>query len=143
MKGVFTVRNWFILFTTTFTITVLVLSAVTWLNHNMLPFDNRYVLAIGISSALLSLFLNVTSRLQRESILFTVITDILFIFIIVFTSTVIIGIHQINIRSAITIFLLVITIYIIITLIYLFLLRKEADNMNEKIKKWRTKNVDS
>lgn len=136
-------RNWFILFTTTFTITTLVLALTSLSIPDMAGFDNSYVVLIAITSALLSLFMNVTSKLQRENMIFTVSIDIIFIFTIVFSSSVIIGIHPISLSNVILTALLVIFIYIIITLIYFFLLTKEAKDMNRKIIEWRKKHVDS
>lgn len=136
-------RSWFILFTTTFTITTLVLALTSLANPYMVGFDNRYVVFIAITSALLSLFIIMTSKLQRENFFITAIIDILFIFTIVFSTSVIIGIHPISVENVLLTSLLVIFIYIIITLIYYFILTKEAEDMNKKINEWRKKHVDS
>lgn len=135
-------RSWFI-FTTTFTITTLVLAVTTWFISDMADFNSRYVLLVAIISGLLSLFMNVTYRLQRENMILTVTTDIIIIFTVVFSAAVIIGTLPISVGNVILTFLLVVLIYIIITLIYFFILAKEADDMNKKILEWRNKHVDS
>src|SRR5690625_1629183 len=136
-------RNWFILFTTTFTITTLVLAVTISLLH-LEAFDGRYVLMLAIISALISLFMfvDLPSNLQIQSLFLTVLLDIAFIFTIVFVTSVIIGLHSINLINFMITLSLVIIIYIIITLIYLFILTKEAEDMNKKIKDWRDKYVD-
>lgn len=134
-------RNWFVLFTTTFTITTLVLVVATSLLH-LEPFDGRYVLMLAIISVLLSFFMNLPSRLQMQSLFLTILLDIAFIFTIVFVTSVIIGLHSINLINFMITLSLVIIIYIIITFIYLFILTKEAEDMNKKIKDWRGKHVE-
>ena len=136
-------RNWFVLFTTTFTITTLVLAVAISLLH-LEAFDIRYVLMLAIISALISLFMfmDLPSRLQIQSLFLTVLLDIAFIFTIVFVTSVIIGIHSIHLINFIITLSLVIIIYIMITLIYLFILTKEAEDMNKKIIEWRNKHVE-
>ena len=136
-------RNWFVLFTTTFTITTLVLSVAISLLH-LEAFDIRYVLMLAIISALISLFMfmDLPSRLQIQSLFLTVLLDIAFIFTIVFATSVIIGIHSIHLINFMITLSLVIIIYIMITLIYLFILTKEAEDMNKKIIEWRNKHVE-
>lgn len=135
-------RNWFILFTTTFTMTILILAMTTRL-LNIQSFDIRHVVLVAILSALLAVFMNLPSRLKIESLFFTVLLDITFIFTVVFGTSVIIGLHQIDLANFIITLSLVIIIYIIITLIYLFILTKEAEDMNKKINDWRNKHADS
>lgn len=134
-------RNWFILFTTTFTITTLILAVTTSL-LNMASFDSRYVLLLAFLSLILSLFMKMPSRLKIESLFLTILLDITIIFIIIFTTSVILGLHQIDLTNFIITLSLVIIIYIIIRLIYLFILTKEAKDMNEKINDWRSKHVE-
>jgi len=136
-------RNWFVLFTTTFTITTLVLAVTISLLH-LEAFDGRYVLMLAVISALISLFMfmDLSSRLQIQSLFLTVLLDISCIFTVVFVTSVIIGLHSINLINFMITLSLVIIIYIIITLIYLFILTKEAEDMNKKIKDWRDKYVD-
>lgn len=134
-------RNWFILFTTTFTITTLILAVATSL-LNIGAFNSQYVLLMAIISALLALFMNMPKKIKIENMFLNALLDIVFIFIIVFTISIVIGLHQIDLINFIISLSLVIIIYIIITLIYLFILTKEAEDMNKKIREWRNKHVD-
>ncbi len=134
-------RNWFILFTTTFTITTLILAIATSL-FNMEAFNSQYVLLLAIISALLSLFMNMHNKIIIENVFLNALLDIIVIFIIVFTTSIIMGLHQVDFINIVISLSLVIIIYIIITLIYLFILTKEAEDMNKKISEWRNKHVD-
>src|SRR5690625_1694482 len=115
-------RNWFVLFTTTFTITTLVLAVAISLLH-LEAFDIRYVLMLAIISALISLFMfmDLPSRLQIQSLFLTVLLDIAFIFTIVFATSVIIGIHSIHLINFMITLSLVIIIYIMIYFIFFFI----------------------
>lgn len=136
-------RNWFILFATSFTITTLVLSVITWLIPDIAEFDSRYVILVAITSALLSIFMQVFNQLAIENIFLNIAIDIIFIFTVVCITGIIIQLYQITLGNILLILLLVIFIYAVITLIYLFILKVEAENMNEKIANWRDKHVDS
>lgn len=130
-------RNWFVLFSTTFTMTILVL-----VNVNSGGFDNQYILLLAMLSALLSFYSNMSNKLQIKSSLLHALLDIFIITAIVYAATVIILNQSINLSSFIFTLLVVIVIYYIIKLIYFFILTKEAENMNKKIKNWRKKHVD-
>lgn len=136
-------RNWFILFATSFTITTLVLSVITWLIPDMAQFDNRYVVLVAITSAVLSVFMHLFNQLAIESVALNILIDIIFIFTIVFLTGIIIQLYEMTLGNIVFIMLLVIFIYTVITLIYLFILKIETENMNEKIADWRGKHVDS
>ncbi|HLR42663.1 MAG TPA: hypothetical protein VK067_05385 [Pseudogracilibacillus sp.] len=136
-------RNWFILFATSFTITTLVLSVITWLIPDMTQFDNRYVVLVAITSAVLSIFMHVFNQLAIENIFLNIVIDIVFIFTVVFVTGIIIQLYKVTLGNFLLILFLVIFIYTVITLIYLFILKIETENMNEKIANWRDKHVDS
>jgi len=136
-------RNWFILFATTFTITTIVLTITTWLVPFMSPFDSRYIIFQAIASALISLFILLFNHFPIEHIAVQMLIDILSIFIIVYVTGMIINLIPLNFLSFILTLSLVVTMYIIITLIYLFILKKEAEDMNEKISQWRKKHARS
>lgn len=136
-------RNWFILFATSFTITTLVLSVITWLIPDIAQFDSRYVVLVAITSAILSVFMHLFNQLAIENIFLNIAIDIIFIFTVVFVTGIIIQLYKMTLGNFVLILLLVIFIYAIITLIYLFILKVEAENMNEKIANWRDKHVDS
>lgn len=136
-------RNWFILFATTFTISVLSLTISTSFIASLPLFSSQYVILLAISSALISLFLLLVNRLPIENVLLTTVIDILFIFIIVYGTGIIINFIPITLIKVIIVLALVIVIYILITLIYMFILKKEAEDMNKKILQWRHKHVES
>lgn len=136
-------RNWFILFATSFTITTLVLSVITWLIPDIAQFDSRYVVLVAITSAILSVFMHLFNQLAIENIFLNIAIDIIFIFTVVFVTGIIIQLYKMTLGNFVLILLLVIFIYAIITLIYLFILKIETENMNEKIADWRDKHVDS
>ncbi len=135
-------RDWFILFATTFTITTLTVSVSSWLISDMQVFGNQYILFLAISSALLALCLNLFHKLSIESYLLTIVLDLAIIFTIVFTSGVMLQLYPLHIEPAVITFVLVVIIYFIITLIYHFILMKEAEDMTKKITDWRNKHVD-
>lgn len=134
-------RDWFILFATTFTITTLIVSVSSWLISDMQSFDNQYILFLAISSALLALCLHLFRKLTIESYLLTIILDLVIIFTVVFMSGVMTQLYPLHIEPAVITFVLVVIIYFIITLIYHFILTKEAEDMTEKINEWRKKHV--
>lgn len=136
-------RNWFILFATTFTITTLTLTLTTWFIPYMATFNSRYIILNAISCTLLSFLLIASKRLTIESFILSALLDISVIFTIVFSTGAIIQLYPINIANVLLTLSLVIIIYIIITFIYLFILTKEAKDMNEKITDWRNQHVDS
>lgn len=136
-------RNWFILFTTTFTITTLVLSLTTWLLPDMHIFDSKYVILLVISSALISFFMGLINQYSIENLMLNFLLDISLIFIIVYSTGIVIRLIPFDIAYFILTLLLVIIIYIIITLIYLFILKKEAEVMNKRLKEWRNRRVDN
>ena len=135
-------RDWFILFATTFTITTLTVSVSTWLFDNLQGFDNHYVLFLAFVSALLAFCLNLFRKLSIESYLLTIVLDLAIIFTIVFMSGVLIQLYPLHIEPAVITFVLVVIIYFIISLIYHFVLMKEAEDMTKKITDWRNKHVD-
>ena len=134
-------RNWFILFTTTFTMTTLILTLTTVLLPIIGEFNSQYVLFLAISSALLSFFLNLFNKLPIDNFIVGVFIDISFIFIIVYSTGLVIRLHPFEIISFLVTLFLVIIIYIVISLIYLFILTKEADDMNKIINNWRDENA--
>lgn len=136
-------RSWFILFTTTFTITTLIVTLATWLIPVMNKFDIRYVMLLAISSALLSLILNWFEQLPIENSVLNILLDVSVIFTIVFSTGAIIQVYPVRLSSFVIVLILVLIVYMIITLIYLFILTKEAENMNKKITVWRSKHVKS
>jgi len=136
-------RDWFILFATTFTMTTLIVCLTTWIIPNMDGFDSRYVIMLAISSALLSLCINFFNRLSIESLPLNILLDITVVFTIVFSTGAMIRLYPMQLEYFILILVLVIVIYFIITLIYHFILTKEAEDMNGKIADWRDKHVDS
>lgn len=135
-------RNWFILFTTTFTISTLILGLTTWIFTEMQQFDIRYVVLMAISSALLSLFIHLFSKLPIENVMLSISLDIIVIFVIVFFTGIAIKLYAINWENILFVLVLTIVIYAIITIIYLFILIREAESMNGKIMNWRKKHVD-
>lgn len=136
-------RNWFILFTTTFTITTLILTITTWFIPNVSAFSSQYIILLAISSALISLFMVLFNRLPIEHIVLNILIDITFIFSIVYFTGMIINLIPMDLFNFILVLSLVILIYIIITLIYMFILKKEAEDMNKKISHWRNNHVES
>lgn len=136
-------RNWFILFATTFTITTLVITMTTWFIPNVTSFDTKYVLLLAISSALISFFMLLMNRIAVENIVLSIIIDIIFIFFVVYGTGIVIYLIPIDFFNFIYVLSSVIVIYIIITLIYMFILKKEAEDMNEKISHWRKKHAES
>src|SRR5699024_12321585 len=98
-------RNWFILFATSFTITTLVLSVITWLNPDMTQFDNRYVVLVAIPSAVLSIFMLVFNPLAIENIFLNIVIDIVYIFPVVFVPGFIIQLYDVILRNLILILL--------------------------------------
>lgn len=136
-------RNWFILFATTFTITTLILTITSELVPYMPPFNNQYIILMFISNALISLFILWFNQLPINNIFLTIFIDVLFIFTIVYGTGFTIKLMPVDMYTFILVFLLVIIIYTVITLIYMSILKKEAEDMNEKISKWRKKHADS
>lgn len=136
-------RSWFILFATTFTMTTLVVSLTTWIIPEMDAFDNQYVILLAVSSALLSLCLELLQKLSIKSVILNILLDITVIFLIVFLTGVFIQLYPIQLYYFMLILILVIVIYIIITLIYHLILTKEAEDMNKKITDWRNKHAES
>src|SRR5699024_4205626 len=102
-----------------------------------------YVFLVAITSALLSVFMQVFNQLAIENIFLNIAIDIIFIFTVVFLTGIIIQLYKITLGNILLTMLLVIFIYTVITLIYLFILKIETENMNEKIADWRDKHVDS
>lgn len=136
-------RNWFILFTTTFTITTLILAVTTWLVRHMPAISNQYIILLAISSALISLFIVWFNRFSIDHMIIRVTLDIFFIFAIVYGTGLVIQLIPLEIFNFVLVLALVIIIYIIITLIYMFILGKETENMNKKILNWRENHADS
>ena len=136
-------RNWFILFATTFTVTTLTLTITTWFFPNISAFNSRYIILLFISSALISLFIVLVNRLPIENIILSVFIDITFIFVVVYGTGASINLIPVDLFNFVLVLSLVIIIYIIITLIYMSILKKEAEDMNEKITKWRNKHAES
>src|SRR5699024_5183194 len=136
-KEVYTMRNWFILFATTFTITTLVLTFTTYFITFMPEFNSRYIMLLAISSAFISVFIIFMNRLPMHLLFLNISMDVIFIFLIVFITGFVIDLIPLTGRNLILVFVLVLIIYTIISLIYLFILKKEAEDMNEKISKWR------
>jgi len=136
-------RNWFILFATNFTITTLILTMTTWFFPNMAAFNSQYVILLFISSALISLFIVLFNQLPFDNIVLSIFIDVIFIFAIVYGTGIVIKLIPVDLFNFILVLSLVIIIYIMITLIYISILKKEAEDMNEKISKWRKKHAES
>ncbi len=135
-------RNWFILFTTTFTVTTLTIVLATWLYPNFIvSFNSDYIVMLAISSAILSSVILLLERLSLQNKFLIIATDLISIFTIVFTTGLAMRFYRFEWPLFLFILLLVILIYIIISLIYLSILKKEADEMNRKLTTWRNKNV--
>lgn len=134
-------RKWFILFTTTFTITILIVSIANVFINNIQTFDIQYIIIHACLSALLALSLNVLDRMPIEHYILKVLLDITVIFIIVYLIGFQLYSYSINFSSIMITFGLVVIIYFIVTLIYHFILTKEAEEMSEKISEWRDKHV--
>lgn len=134
-------RNWFILFATTFTITTLVVSISTLFVPLMSEFDYKYVFHLAISSTLLSLYIHLIYKIPIQSNLVNILLDVTVILAIVYITGYYVHLYPNHIYSFILVFVLVIVIYSIITLIYHFILTKEAEQMNGKIEEWRNKHV--
>lgn len=136
-------RDWFILFATTFTITVLALTVTTEMIEKTTDFNAMYVQHAVISSALLSLFMRLMRKMSIQNRLLVIALDITMIFVVVFV------VGYLTFSQANTSFLallslvLILIIYTIITLIYKFILKVETVKMNKKIKTWRDKHVES
>src|SRR5699024_9328609 len=92
-------RNWFILFATSFTITTLVLSVITWLIPDIAEFDSRYVVLVAITSAVLSIFMHVFNQLAIENIFLNIAIDIIFIFTVVFLTGIIIQLYKMTLGN--------------------------------------------
>src|SRR5699024_3992168 len=142
-KEAYMMRNWFILFATTFTITTLVITMTTWFLPSVSAFDTSYIVLLAISNALISLFMIVMNRIAVENIVLSIIIDIIFIFFVVYGTGIVIHLIPIDFFNFVYVLSSVIVIYIIITLIYMFILKKEAEDMNEKISHWRKKHAES
>ncbi len=136
-------RNWFILFATTFTITTLVITMTTWFIPYVSAFDTTYIILLAISSALISFFMILMNRLSVENIVLSIIIDITFIFFVVYGTGIVIHLIPIDLFNFIYVLSSVIVIYIIVTLIYMFILKKEAEDMNKKIINWRKNHAES
>lgn len=134
-------RNWFILFTTVFTITTLILTITTWFIPDIARFSSHYIILLAVSSSLISFVIIFSSKLPIENIFFSMLIDISSIFLIVFLTGITIKLIPIDLMNFILVLSLVVIIYIIISLIYLSVLTKEAENMNKKILEWRKKHV--
>lgn len=130
-------RNWFVLFATTFTITTIILTIATYFIKYIPEFDSRYIILLAISSALISFVIICMNRLPIHQLFLSISIDIILIFSIVFITGFVIDLIPLTSRNIMLVFALVLIIYTIITLIYLFILKKEAEDMNEKISKWR------
>jgi len=103
----------------------------------MPEFNSRYIMLLAISSALISVFIIFMNRLPMHQLFLNISMDVIFIFLIVFITGFVIDLIPLTGRNLILVFVLVLIIYTIISLIYLFILKKEAEDMNEKISKWR------
>ena len=68
-------RNWFILFTTTFTITTLILTITTWFVPYITTFNSQYIILLAVSSALISLFMMFFNRLPIDHIVLNILID--------------------------------------------------------------------
>lgn len=136
-------RNWFILFATTFTITTLFLTMTTWFFPNMAAFNSQYVILLFFSSALISLFIIWFNQLPIDNIVLSIFIDVMFIFAIVYGTGIVIKLIPVDLFNFILVLSLVIIIYVMITLIYMSILKREAEDMNEKISKWRNKHAES
>lgn len=136
-------RNWFILFTTTFTITTLILTITTWFVPYITTFNSQYIILLAVSSALISLFMMFFNRLPINHIVLNILIDIIFIFAVVYGTGIVIRLIPVDLFNFILVLALVVIIYIIITFIYMSILKKEAKDMNKKISQWRGKHAKS
>lgn len=136
-------RNWFILFTTTFTMTTIVIAIISWATPMLGTFNNKYVLMLGISSAILSLCVLLLDKIAMDNIFIMTVVDITVIFSVVFLSGLLIKVYPLSWQYFFIVLLLVVVIYAFIICIYQSILVKESEAMNKQIKDWRWKNVDS
>src|SRR5690625_4350584 len=136
-------RNWFILFATNFTITTLILTMTTWFFPNMAAFNSQYVILLFISSALISLFIVLFNQLHFDNIVLSIFIDVIFIFAIVYGTGIVVKLIPLDLFNFIRVLLRVMIIYIMSSLIYMSTLKKESEDMNEKISKWRKKHAES
>lgn len=134
-------RNWFILFTTTFTVTILILTIIMQFSSYIPVYNSQYILVQAILSLIISAFIILFNRLPIENIFLNILLDISFIFLVVFSAGIIINLFTFNFLNLSIVLSQVIIIYIIISLIYLFILKREAKDMNKKILHWRKKHV--
>lgn len=132
-------RNWFILFATTFTITTLTLALHSTFLPQLPAFNHQYIVLLAISSALCTFYIFIVDRLSIHSFALKVFISIIGLSLIVFFTGVLIqfvpskGIYFIIVLGLVTL------IYFIIILIYMFILQRETKQMNEQITKWRKK----
>ena len=130
-------RNWFLLFATTFTITTLTLSLYSSFSPHLPEFNNQYVFLLAVSSALCTFYIFIINRLSIQHFILRTFISIIGLSFIVFFIGILIqfvpskGIYFITILGLVTL------IYLIITLIYMFILQKETKQMNRQIAKWR------
>lgn len=132
-------RNWFILFATTFTITTLILALHSTFLPQLPEFNNQYIVLLAISSALCTFYIFIVDRLPVDHFILKAFISIIGLSLIVFFIGMLIQFVPTKVIYFITILGLVTLIYFIITLIYMFILQKETKQMNEQIAKWRSK----
>lgn len=136
-------RNWFILFATTFTITTLTLTITTWFVPYISTFNSQYIILLFISSVLISFYVLLFNQFPIDNIFLSIFIDIMLIFVIVYGTGIVIKSIPVDLFNFFLVLSLVIVIYIVIMLIYMSILKKESEDMNEKISKWRKKNAGS
>lgn len=136
-------RNWFVLFATTFTITTLTIAIHSTFLPQLPEFNNQYIVLLAISSALCTFYIFWTNRLQIQHVVLKIFMDIIGLSLIVYVIGILIQFVPSKGLYYITVLSLVAVIYFIITLIYMFILQKETKQMNAKISEWRKKNVEN
>lgn len=127
-------RNWYILFTSTFTVTTLTVILATWIfPFFSLRFSSEYIATLAVFSALLSLIMLLLERLSIKNAFLSILVDIAVIFTLIFTTGLLMQFYTFDLRLFFFLLALVIFIYLFISLIYLFVLTKEANEMNQKL----------
>lgn len=132
-------RNWFILFATTFTITTLTLTLYSSILPQLPAFNSQYIVLLAISSAFCTFYIIAVNRLSIQHFILRTLIHIIGLSLIVFFIGLLIQFVPYKAIYFMIILALVTLIYLVITLIYMFILQKETKQMNEQIAEWRNK----
>src|SRR5699024_11125912 len=101
-------------------ITTLIVNMTSVLFPIMDGFDQRYVLHLTITSAVLSLYMNIIYKMPIENYIVNIVLDLIVIFSIVYIAGYYIHLYPIHLSSVALVLSLVNVIYAIITMIYHF-----------------------